>query len=276
MLEPLKIIVCGEGGQGAKSIAEIIAAAAWLEKTRATCIPQFGVEKRGGLTAALTQIGDEEIPYPVFAKADIAVVLSQRSVGRVRKFLKPSTVVVVNSHLVGDVSDLDVRKVYAVDGRQISSEQLGEPKTFNIAMLGATTKFLPKLTVDACVAAIDQRLDQHLEKTPGLRDIYRRAFNLGREQVMPYGGRNEPTVDQERRIVTEGEAAIISRWPGRCKSCGLCVAKCPAKCIAWDEGEPGRVGEPSVKIDAAKCLGCTTCEQICPDFAIKIRRKADK
>ena len=78
MSEPFKIIICGEGGQGALSVAEIIARAAWMQGKKAVCMPYFSTEKRGGVSMAYAQIGDEPIPYPKFSEADLWVALSQR------------------------------------------------------------------------------------------------------------------------------------------------------------------------------------------------------
>ncbi|KPJ85143.1 hypothetical protein AMJ57_04235 [Parcubacteria bacterium SG8_24] len=65
------------------------------------------------------------------------------------------------------------------------------------------------------------------------------------------------------------------RFLGLCKSCGECIVKCPVKCIDWDDQELGQLGEPAIRIDLDKCIGCETCEQICPDAAIQIT-KLDK
>lgn len=275
MAQPFKIIVCGEGGQGAKSIAELIAAAAWADGRHATCLPQFGVEKRGGLTTALAQVGDVPIPYPVFAVADLAVVLSQRAVQRVRGQVGPKTTVIINTHLVKDVSALSCGPVFALDGRAVAAEQLNESRAFNIVMLGAMLRFLPQLSAGVYVTALDQRFDRHLASNPDLRDAYRRALELGHELVAPYAAPPvpPPAADPARSHTVENARAVITRWPGRCKSCGLCVARCPVKCIAWDKTELGQTGEPAVKFDPAKCLGCTLCEQLCPDFAVKVDRK---
>jgi 2-oxoglutarate ferredoxin oxidoreductase subunit delta len=60
------------------------------------------------------------------------------------------------------------------------------------------------------------------------------------------------------------EIDIFRAW---CKSCGICAALCPRKCIEMDEnGNPVIVAED-------KCTGCGWCETHCPDFAISVRIK---
>ncbi len=76
-----------------------------------------------------------------------------------------------------------------------------------------------------------------------------------------------------RSVVDENEKRVITLHHGLCKSCGECVVKCPVKCISWDEKELGQLGEPAITIDNNVCIGCETCENICPDFAIEISNK---
>jgi 2-oxoglutarate ferredoxin oxidoreductase subunit delta len=74
--------------------------------------------------------------------------------------------------------------------------------------------------------------------------------------------------------MTEENAKIkVTRFAGLCKSCGECVMKCPVNAISWDPSSLGMLGEPAIVIDLNKCIGCETCERVCPDSAIKITNK---
>lgn len=59
-----------------------------------------------------------------------------------------------------------------------------------------------------------------------------------------------------------------------CKSCGMCIEKCPQKCIEWDEDINGIYGNPSVKCEIARCIACGICENNCPDMAIRVDKKS--
>ena len=62
-------------------------------------------------------------------------------------------------------------------------------------------------------------------------------------------------------------------FPELCKGCGLCIEKCPKKCMSWSN-VLGVYGTPSVEIDQEECTTCGICENFCPDCAISVARKA--
>ena len=65
-------------------------------------------------------------------------------------------------------------------------------------------------------------------------------------------------------------------YPELCKSCGLCILKCPVKCLSFDQGRSEYLGMPAVKCDITKCIACRTCENVCPDCAIAVEGKNEK
>lgn len=69
----------------------------------------------------------------------------------------------------------------------------------------------------------------------------------------------------------EYKGKIWTQFPQTCKSCGLCIAKCPVKCLSLDEKVMGHFGQPSVKCDIEKCIQCKACESICPEMAIRVK-----
>jgi 2-oxoglutarate ferredoxin oxidoreductase subunit delta len=56
---------------------------------------------------------------------------------------------------------------------------------------------------------------------------------------------------------------IVTVRHDRCKRCGICVAVCPVKNLAFDDG---RVASFDL------CIACMQCELHCPDFAIAVER----
>ena len=59
----------------------------------------------------------------------------------------------------------------------------------------------------------------------------------------------------------------------KCKGCGLCVSVCAKGVLALSEKELNSKGyHPCVVKDADKCIGCTSCYIMCPDWAITVER----
>jgi len=73
--------------------------------------------------------------------------------------------------------------------------------------------------------------------------------------------------------VTENTVRSWSVCYGLCKSCGLCIEKCPVKSISWSESEVGIYGSPGVINDIERCIACGKCALICPESAIKVKKK---
>ncbi|HHK66977.1 ferredoxin [Candidatus Acetothermia bacterium] len=59
----------------------------------------------------------------------------------------------------------------------------------------------------------------------------------------------------------------------RCKGCGLCIAACPQKVLAFS-GKINRSGYNYVHMEhPEKCVGCAFCAMTCPDVAIEVYRE---
>lgn len=183
MAEPFKIVISGEGGQGVLSIAKIMAYAAWLQGKQTVYVPYFSTEKRGGISIAYAQIGDEPIPFPKFAKADLWVAMSQRAIDRTFDYLQDGTKVVVNSTLVHDVSRIRQWSPHLVDAGNIAKFQLKKPRTFNMIVMGAMLKLTPILDKASFGKALEKTFKDKYEKDASLRELNEKAFNVGYDLV---------------------------------------------------------------------------------------------
>ena len=63
-----------------------------------------------------------------------------------------------------------------------------------------------------------------------------------------------------------------SIFPQLCKGCGLCIEKCPVKCIGWSD-DLGVYGTPRAQANMEKCIVCGICQHVCPDCAIRVKKK---
>lgn len=78
---------------------------------------------------------------------------------------------------------------------------------------------------------------------------------------------------EEKNIRYEIKGLSWEIYPDLCKSCGLCIEKCPVKCLSFDLDHNEYLGNPAVKCEISKCIGCKTCELNCPDCAISVEGK---
>ncbi len=60
--------------------------------------------------------------------------------------------------------------------------------------------------------------------------------------------------------------------PFYCKGCGLCIATCPKKIIAFTKDINHMGYNYAECVDQAQCIACKMCYQVCPDAAITIEK----
>ncbi|MBM3307657.1 MAG: ferredoxin family protein [Candidatus Eisenbacteria bacterium] len=83
------------------------------------------------------------------------------------------------------------------------------------------------------------------------------------EERVPKRAWNYPARDAH----PSDEIFIYAPW---CKSCGICVAFCPAGVFT-----ASRSGRPLVT-NPDKCIVCGLCEMMCPDMAITVHKERKK
>ena len=135
----IKTIFAGFGGQGVLSMGLNLAQAAMLEGRHVTYLPSYGAEVRGGTANCTVAISDEEIASPVASSPEFIVAMNQPSLIRFQNQIQSGGLFFVNSSLgEAEISRGDV-DIINVPANRIA-EELGNPKSANIVMLGAFTK----------------------------------------------------------------------------------------------------------------------------------------
>ena len=62
---------------------------------------------------------------------------------------------------------------------------------------------------------------------------------------------------------------VDTKW---CKGCGLCVHFCPGNVLAMGSVRNERGYLTPYAENIGGCVGCETCERICPDFCVELIR----
>ncbi|MDQ7779891.1 MAG: 4Fe-4S binding protein [Planctomycetota bacterium] len=71
-----------------------------------------------------------------------------------------------------------------------------------------------------------------------------------------------PNIAKKARVVS-----INRDW---CKACFICVRACPKKVFGKGATASARGYFPPEPVRAKDCIGCGTCELLCPDVAIRV------
>jgi len=135
----IKTIFAGFGGQGVLSMGLSLAQAAMREGKNVTYLPSYGAEVRGGTANCTVAISDEEIASPVASSPEFVVAMNQPSMARFQHQLQSGGVFFLNSSLI----DAEVMRgnieVVRLPANTIA-EQMGNPRSANMVMLGAFIK----------------------------------------------------------------------------------------------------------------------------------------
>jgi len=174
--QSIKILIAGEGGQGVQTIAKVLQRAAFEKNKETLYVPNFGVEQRGGVSIAFLQISENKIFYPKFQKADIVVILSDRSVDRVKSYTDKKTSVMYNSSLIKEI-DVKAKALEAIDATNIAVEKFS-PKVVNIIILGAMIKYFKFLDKDAIIKAMEVELGDKFKNNNELRECNLKALEI--------------------------------------------------------------------------------------------------
>ena len=189
------ILVCGIGGQGVMTAAEILAEAAMAEGHDVKKTEVAGMAQRGGVVTSHLRFG-RKVLSPQIEPGTVQVLLGFEGAEALRwsHYLKPDGLALVNNaRLVPPVVELGLfdypddptgqmraagPRVVSFDAMSIARD-LGEIRLGNTVMLGAIADYLP-FSPEVLRACIDKRFTRKGEKVV---EANRQAFAAGRDAV---------------------------------------------------------------------------------------------
>lgn len=149
------IVIAGLGGQGVIKASDIISAAAFDAGLDVKKSEIHGMSQRGGSVTTDIRFGTRVLsPMVPVGEADFLVVVAPDQIDNNRYMLRPGGVLIDPSLLEG--------------------VKLTNPRTLNVALVGALSAFVP-LTEAAWRSALDANL------APKIRAVNDAAFAAGRE-----------------------------------------------------------------------------------------------
>lgn len=266
----MNILLAGEGGQGVQTIAESLAYAASNAGLYSSYLPQFGVEQRGTPSVAFIQIDIRPFTNLKFKTADLVIILRERAVKSIIDYVNPHTTIVFDSSTI-DHKKLpkNHKELMGIPATALAKEKY-IPKVFNVIVLGAVSKLVYDLDKKYLWQALEKYLGKKFVTDPKLKELNSSALDEGINFIFERNKFSKPmfsTTDKELVKTSNGKKATVI--PSLCKGCGICVEKCPVKCISFST-EIGFFGNPVPQVDTAKCINCQNCSVFCPDTAIKV------
>ncbi|HEX2950564.1 MAG TPA: 2-oxoacid:acceptor oxidoreductase family protein [Armatimonadota bacterium] len=174
-----ELIIAGFGGQGVLKLGLTLVEAAMHEGREVIWTPAYGPEMRGGPSFCTVIISSDPIGAPVVDQVDTAIIMDRPSLSKYQYRVRKSGIIIINSSLV-DASELrkDIA-CYAIPANQLA-EEIGEPRTANMVVLGALLHLTKLATPETVIAALAEALP---ERHRNLIPLNERALLVGAERV---------------------------------------------------------------------------------------------
>ena len=141
------MICAGFGGQGVLSLGMVVAYAGMYDGKEVSWMPSYGPEMRGGTANVTVIISDERISSPVLNAFDSAIVLNQQSMDKFEPLVKPGGTLIYDPNGITHHPTRKDINIYQIEGARLAAEG-GNPKIFNMIILGAFLKVKPIINID--------------------------------------------------------------------------------------------------------------------------------
>lgn len=137
-----EIIIAGFGGQGVLSMGKILAYSGVMQNQEVSWMPSYGPEMRGGTANVTVIISDERISSPIIQEFDTAIILNQQSLDKFEKMVKPGGTLLFDPNGITNPPTRTDIDIFVIEGAE-EAAAMGNPKTFNMIILGAYLKIKP-------------------------------------------------------------------------------------------------------------------------------------
>lgn len=129
------------------SMGKILAYSGIMQDQEVSWMPSYGPEMRGGTANVTVILSDERISSPVLNSFDSAIILNQQSMDKFEPLVKPGGTLIYDPNgITRHPSRKDIN-IYQIEGARLAAES-GNPKIFNMLILGAFLKVKPVIKLD--------------------------------------------------------------------------------------------------------------------------------
>ena len=132
--------------------------------TRASWMPSYGPEQRGGTANVTVILSDAKISSPVLDKYDIVVALNQQSLDKFAPKVKPGGTLIYDTNGIHNRPTREDIKIYPVDAMEATLE-IGNSKAYNMVVMGALLKAMSyKLPMENVIKGLKKSLPERHHK----------------------------------------------------------------------------------------------------------------
>ena len=116
---------------------------------------------------------------PIISKADLMLIMDERSLLDYQRMISPEGMLVLNSSLVSQEPKCSCKSIYRVPAYEIASE-LGNTKVANIIALGYITRLLPTIPYEAVEKEVARFFAQKPKLIPLNLSALQKGFELAK------------------------------------------------------------------------------------------------
>ncbi len=177
-----EIIIAGFGGQGVLSMGKILAYSGVMQDQEVAWMPSYGPEMRGGTANVTVIISDERISSPILQEFDTAIILNQQSMDKFEKTVKKGGLLLFDPNGITHPPTRTDIQIYTIEGAA-EAAAMGNPKTFNMIILGAFLKLKPIVDSENIEKGLKKSLPERHHK---LIPMNLAAVEVGAEKVKEF------------------------------------------------------------------------------------------
>ncbi len=151
----MRIKCAGFGGQGILSLGMLIAEAGHLQNLKASWLPSYGPEMRGGTANCSVVLNKESVGSPLVKIADVVIAMNQPSVDKFSADLVDDGILIYDSVNIKFEKPASVKyKVYPVNASLIAKDVIGDVRCANTIMAGAFCEIIGSIDEKAFINSI--------------------------------------------------------------------------------------------------------------------------
>lgn len=166
------ILIAGAGGHGIQSAGKTIVEAAVMAGLNGTCLPKYGIEKRGGFSSCYLVISDDVIGNPKKSRSDIVIVIDERAYGLFGGSVNDSGMLICDSSIAIPGQGPDG---FAV-GMIAAATSLGDTRSISTIVAGLIMG-LPNILPNA--EAVREYICSKYKNKPAIMEMNGKAFDIG-------------------------------------------------------------------------------------------------